>query len=165
MPGLRRNIVPMRDTSPALFFLIQVTQIPMPEPLNITKQQVITQVNPDDGWDPKLWSVYTALQNQGLCEIARVWNTDAQSIAGSIRVQEKSIQDMDEDTATIAVETARNAVNRAEIEGTYSFTTDTPDFWRREGMPRARYGTFIMTAGEIFRGDLNSDGKIILEEC
>ncbi|MEA1863588.1 MAG: hypothetical protein U9N46_00060 [Euryarchaeota archaeon] len=90
----------------------------MPESLNTTKQQVITQVNPDDGWDPKLWSVYTALQNQGLCEIARAWNTDAQSIAGSIRVQEKSIQDMDEDTATIAVETARNAVNRAEIGDT-----------------------------------------------
>ena len=45
---------------------IQVTQIPESESLNATKQQVTTQMNPDDGWNRKLWSVHTALQNQGL---------------------------------------------------------------------------------------------------
>ena len=29
-------------------------------------------------------------------EIARVWNTDVQSIADGIRMQEKSVQDMDD---------------------------------------------------------------------
>jgi hydroxymethylglutaryl-CoA synthase len=57
-----------------------------------------------------------------------VWNADAQSIAGWLRGQEKSVQDMDENTATIAVEAARNVVNRAEIWDTHSFTADTPDF-------------------------------------
>ncbi len=180
-------------------------------------------------------------------EIAKVWGADLQSIIGGLRVQEKSVPDLDEDTATIAVESARNAINRggidpsrigaiytgseshpyavkptgtivadavgaapnltvadfefackagtagiqtcmglvasgmidlglaigadvaqgapgdtleytaaaggaayiigrdpdqlvAEIEGTFSFTTDTPDFWRREGMPYPEHG-------------------------
>jgi len=40
---------------------IQVTQIPESESLNATKQQVTTQLNPDDGWNRKLWCIHTAL--------------------------------------------------------------------------------------------------------
>ena len=193
------------------------------------------------------YGVYIPRYRIKVSEIAKVWNADAEGIAGGLMVQEKSVPDMDEDTVTIAVESARNARRRAgidpsrigaiyvgseshpyavkptgtivanaigaapdltvadfefackagtaaiqacmglvesgriklglaigadvaqgapgdaleytaaaggaayvigrdgdpliaEIEDTYSFTTDTPDFWRREGMPYPEHG-------------------------
>lgn len=49
-------------------------------------------------------------------EIAKVWGDNAGSIIDGLMVFEKSVPDMDEDAITIAVEAARNAVNRAGID-------------------------------------------------
>jgi len=46
-------------------------------------------------------------------EIARVWEQDADSIKKGLGVDEKAVPSMDEDTTTISVESARNALRRA----------------------------------------------------
>lgn len=48
-------------------------------------------------------------------EIAKVWGTDPERIKQGLFIEEKSVPGPDEDTATIAVEAARNAVKRAGI--------------------------------------------------
>lgn len=48
-------------------------------------------------------------------EIAKVWGDNPNSIIDGLMVFEKSVPDMDEDTVTIAVEAARNAVNRGSV--------------------------------------------------
>ncbi|MDI9633231.1 MAG: hydroxymethylglutaryl-CoA synthase [Methanolinea sp.] len=49
-------------------------------------------------------------------EIARVWGANAEEIKGGLGVHAKSVPDLDEDTATIAVEAARNALRRRDID-------------------------------------------------
>lgn len=49
-------------------------------------------------------------------EIAKVWGDDPESISNGLVVNEKSVPASDEDTATIAVTAARNALKRAEID-------------------------------------------------
>jgi len=49
-------------------------------------------------------------------EIAKVWGDNPNSIIDGLMVYEKSVPDMDEDTITIAVEAARNAVTRANVD-------------------------------------------------
>lgn len=49
-------------------------------------------------------------------EIARVWGANADDISGGLGVVEKSVPDLDEDTITISVEAARNALQRRKID-------------------------------------------------
>lgn len=49
-------------------------------------------------------------------DIARVWGDDAEILKAGLMVNEKSVPDVDEDAATIAVEAARSAVNRSGID-------------------------------------------------
>ncbi len=46
-------------------------------------------------------------------EIARVWGHDAERYRESLLIREKAVPALDEDTATLAVEAARNALRRA----------------------------------------------------
>jgi len=49
-------------------------------------------------------------------EICRVWGANAESVKGGLGVEEKAVPSPDEDTATISVEAARNAIARANID-------------------------------------------------
>jgi len=48
-------------------------------------------------------------------DIARVWNDDSEKISESLNVHEKSVPGLDEDSVTISVEAARNAVKHSGI--------------------------------------------------
>ncbi len=49
-------------------------------------------------------------------EIAKVWGADAPSYKRGLELVEKSVPSVDEDTITLAVEAARNAITRAGID-------------------------------------------------
>ncbi len=49
-------------------------------------------------------------------EIARVWGDNPEHIKSGLMIHEKSVPDLDEDTATIAVEAARSAIGRCNID-------------------------------------------------
>ena len=61
------------------------------------------------------YGVYIPRFRIRLDEIARVWG-DAEEISEGLQVFEKSVPDLDEDTVTFAVEAARNALQRAQID-------------------------------------------------
>jgi len=61
------------------------------------------------------YGVYIPIYRIKIEEIAKVWGTDAEQIRKSLLLEEKSVPAPDEDTATIAVEAARNAVKMAGI--------------------------------------------------
>ena len=49
-------------------------------------------------------------------DIASVWGDDVKSLIGGLRVYEKSVPDMDEDTVTMSVSAARSALNKTNID-------------------------------------------------
>jgi hydroxymethylglutaryl-CoA synthase len=49
-------------------------------------------------------------------EIARIWGQPGELVGKSLGVLEKSVPDMDEDTITIAVEAARNAMKMSKVD-------------------------------------------------
>ncbi|MDD4651716.1 MAG: hydroxymethylglutaryl-CoA synthase, partial [Methanothrix sp.] len=61
------------------------------------------------------YGVYIPRFRIRLDEIARVWG-NGEEITEGLRVFEKSVPDLDEDTVTIAVEAARNALQRGKID-------------------------------------------------
>lgn len=62
------------------------------------------------------YGVYIPRFRIRVAEIARVWGANAEDISGGLGVYEKSVPDLDEDTATIAVEAARNALKKRRID-------------------------------------------------
>lgn len=62
------------------------------------------------------YGVYIPRYRIRIDEIARVWGANADDISGGLGVREKSVPDVDEDTVTIAVEAARNALSRRSVD-------------------------------------------------
>lgn len=61
------------------------------------------------------YGAYVPRHRIAVPEIARIWNEDAQSMSKGLNVVEKSVPEPDEDTATISVTAARNALARCAI--------------------------------------------------
>lgn len=62
------------------------------------------------------YGVYIPRYRINIENIAKVWGSDPQQIKRGLLVEEKSVPAPDEDTVTIAVEAARNAVKHAGID-------------------------------------------------
>lgn len=62
------------------------------------------------------YGVYIPTYRIKSAEIARVWGEEPERIEGGLGIKEKAVGGVDEDTTTIAVEAARNALLRAKID-------------------------------------------------
>ncbi len=62
------------------------------------------------------YGAYVPVYRIKTAEIARVWGEDTERIEKGLGILEKAVGGVDEDTATISVEAARNAVARAGID-------------------------------------------------
>lgn len=61
------------------------------------------------------WGAYIPRYRIKLEEIAKIWGADAEAYRRGLQIYQKSVPGTDQDTATIAVEAARNALARAGI--------------------------------------------------
>ena len=61
------------------------------------------------------WGCYIPKYRIKVEDIAKVWGNNANQIKNSLKIKEKSLPGVDEDTVTIAVEAARHAVNSVKI--------------------------------------------------
>ena len=61
------------------------------------------------------WGSYIPRYRIKAEDIAKANNSDAEQIKASLMISEKSLPGIDEDTATIAAEASRNAVNAAKV--------------------------------------------------
>ncbi len=62
------------------------------------------------------YGAYIPVYRIKTAEIAKVWGEEATRIEKGLGIKEKAVGGVDEDTATISVEAARNAMLRAEID-------------------------------------------------
>jgi hydroxymethylglutaryl-CoA synthase len=62
------------------------------------------------------YGVYVPAYRITVDDIANQWGENAASIKAGLLVEEKAVPDIDEDTATIAVEAARAAIRRANLD-------------------------------------------------
>ena len=78
------------------------------------------------------WGAYVPRYRIKSSEIARVWGKEPNSITAGINIHEKAVAGMDEDTATIAVEAAKNALSRANVNpsliGAVFVGTESPPY-------------------------------------
>lgn len=62
------------------------------------------------------YGIYVPRFRISVPEIASTWNEDGVMMSSALNVIEKSVPDLDEDTITISVMAARNALSRAQID-------------------------------------------------
>ncbi|MBD3204684.1 hydroxymethylglutaryl-CoA synthase [Candidatus Woesearchaeota archaeon] len=62
------------------------------------------------------WGAYIPCYRIKVEEISKIWGSDAESIKRGLKISEKAVPGIDEDTVTISVTASRNALKRSKID-------------------------------------------------